>query len=182
MKTFDVILLPGLRLREDGQPQPEMRLRARKAFELWEKGLAPKIVACGGDAAGAGVSEAGMLRRMLIDMGVPDEAIITEDASFITAENFRNAARLVGKGARAALCTSDYHMTRAKLLCRREGFQVKGFKARTPLSAYKLKLRLLEALGILDALCGWQSEGAQRPAPVERFKNYLTRTLRDKGK
>ncbi len=179
MKAFDVILLPGLRLDESGQPQREMYLRVCKAYELWTRGLAPKIAACGGDAAGAGISEAETMRRMLIDLGIPGEAVIVEDSSYITAENFRNAARIPDLGTRAALCTGDYHMLRAKLLCRKAGFKVKGFKARTPFGIYKLKLCLLEGLGILDALCGWQDEGRKRPESVERFKRFLTRTLRD---
>ena len=134
MNPFDVILLPGLRLQAGGQPQPEMRLRANKAYELWKLGLAPRIVACGGDAAGVGISEAAALKQILVEMGVPGEAVLTEDDYYITAENFRNAARLVGKGARAALCTSDYHMPRAKLLCKKEGFRVKGLRRARPLA------------------------------------------------
>ena len=183
MKGFDVILLPGLKLEADGQPRKELLDRVCAAARLWHKGLAPRIVACGGDAAGAGISEAQVMRRALLDLGVAREAIVTEDASLITAQNFQNAAKLVGRGARAALCTSDYHMARARLLCRRAGFRVKGFKVKTPGGAGKRKLFLLEALGILDALCGWQDEGKKRPERVERFKSWVAGKLQgEQGK
>ncbi|MBQ4227739.1 MAG: YdcF family protein [Clostridia bacterium] len=177
MRRFDVILLPGLRLEADGRPRRELLDRVSAAADLWHRGLAPKIVACGGDAAGVGVSEAQVIRQKLLELGVSPEAIVTEDASLITAENFQNAVRLVGRGARAALCTSDYHMARARLLCRRAGFKPKGFKVKTPGGAGKRKLLLLEALGILDALCGWQDEGRKRPKRVERFKNWVAGKL-----
>ena len=181
MKQFDVILLPGLRLRPDGSPRHEMGLRVQKAFEVWKETKAPRIIACGADTAGTGVSEAETMKRMLVQKGVPEECVLTEDASFITAENFRNAVSITGPGARAALVTSDYHMPRARLLCKKAGFHVKGFKARTPAGLGKITKRLLEALGILDALCGWQDEGKARPRGVEKFKNFLTRNLRDRG-
>ena len=182
MNRFDVILLPGLRLKPDGSPRAEMGLRVQKAFEVWQKTGSPRIIACGADTVGAGVSEAETMKGMLMKLGVPGECVLTEDASFITAENFRNAALLAGSGARAALVTSDYHMCRARLLCRRAGFRgVRCFKAHTPGGIGKMKKRLLEALGILDALCGWQDEGKKRPRKVEGFKSFLTRNLRDKG-
>ena len=91
MKQFDVILLPGLRLRPDGSPRHEMGLRVQKAFEVWKETKALRIIACGADTAGTGVSEAETMKRMLVQKGVPEECVLTEDASFITAENFRNA-------------------------------------------------------------------------------------------
>ena len=49
-RTYDAILLLGLRLNPDGSAQEEMLLRSKKAAELWKAGVAPVIVACGGSA------------------------------------------------------------------------------------------------------------------------------------
>ena len=164
-------------MNADGSAPEEMHLRVRRAYEVWLAYSRPPILACGADAAGVGVSEAAMMKRLLVGLGVPEATIIAEDASFITAENFRNAAPLIGKGALCALVTSDYHLLRARLLARRAGFKVKGFKAKTPRGRWKLNRCIMECLGILDALFGWQDEGHARPKPVERFKRFLSKHL-----
>ncbi len=177
-KACRAILLPGIRLNDDGSAPEEMALRVDRAFKAWKNGAAPLIIACGGDAAGAGESEAHRMKSMLTALGVPEDCVLAEDTSLVTAENFQNAARLIGKGAPCALVTSDYHMPRAKLLAKRSGFRVlKTFKARTPAGIYKAKRRLLEFLGVLDALCGWQDEGRRRPRAVEKFKEFMRRSL-----
>jgi len=170
---YDFILLPGIRLTETGEPKPELHRRANKAFEVWQKHRAP-IICCGADTAGCGISEAEVLGRILISKGVPEEDIIREDRSLITAENFANAAKITGTGKRAAVVTSDYHMLRSKILARKAGFRVKGFKAPTPGGKNKNRKRMLELFGIMDALCGWQT-GKPRPACVEKFKQNILR-------
>ena len=177
MKKRDAILLPGLKLNPDGSPKAELILRIQKAYELHKKGLAPVIIACGGDAAGVGVSEAEVIRAHLTFLGVPKECVIIEDKSLITAENFINAARIPGTGKNVLLVTSDYHMLRALVLCRRAGFRPKGCSVKT--GGKKSKKRVLELLGILDALCGWQDEGKTRPKPVSRFKDWAIKHLSD---
>lgn len=170
---FEVILLPGIRLNDAGEPKPEMLRRANKAFEVWQRRHVP-IVCCGADTAGVGISEAEVLRRILAEKGVPDSDIIKEDKSLITAQNFENAAAITGRGKKAAVVTSDYHMARSKILARKAGFRVRGFKAPTPGGKNKNRKRVLELFGILDALCGWQT-GKPRPAGVERFKQNILR-------
>ena len=174
---FDAVLLPGIRLNADGSVPEEMSLRVWRAYEVWSEHECPPIVACGADAAGVGMSEAAMMKEMLMDLGVPEGAILVEDDSFITAENFRNAALLIGENACCALVTSDYHLRRAKLLARRVGFKVAGFKAKTPGGRQKRNKYIMEFLGILDALCGWQDENHPRPGTVERFKRFLGKHL-----
>lgn len=176
-QSFEAILLPGIRMKADGSVPEEMRLRVRRAHEVWLSCGRPRIIACGADAAGVGVSEAAMMKRLLMELDVPEGDILAEDASFITAENFRNAAPLIGKSALCALVTSDYHLRRAKLLAKRAGFAVKGFKAKTPGGRQKLNRHIMEFLGILDAFFGWQDEGRTRPKGVERFKRFLGKHL-----
>lgn len=176
MNDIDLILLLGIRPGTDGRPVPEMELRTRRAFEVWKKRNVP-VICCGADTAGIGVSEACMMKRMLLMMGMPESAVLTEDASRITAENLKNAFRLIPCLSRAALVTSDYHILRARLLARRAGFRVKAFPAHTPFSLAKCKRFILEFLGILDALCGWQDTSARRPNLVERFKAFAVKKL-----
>ena len=175
-KRFSAVLLPGIRMLDGGGVPEEMRLRVEKARDVYFKTGAPLIVACGADAAGVGISEAEMMKKLLCGMGVAEKSVVTEDRSFITAENLQNALSLVEKGSLCALVTSDYHMRRARLLARRTGFRVKGFKAKTPFGAAKMGRRVMEFLGYVDALMGWQDEKT-RPKSVERFKRFLSQRL-----
>ena len=177
MKEFDALLLPGIRLNADGSVPEEMHLRVDRACEVWNNHACGPIVACGADAAGVGVSEAAMMKDLLTARGIPADRILVEDGSFITAENFRNAAPLIGEHAFCALVTSDYHLRRARMLAKRAGFRVTGFKTRTPGGRWKRNRRIMEFLGMLDALFGWQDENRIRPRPVEHFKRFLGKHL-----
>ena len=131
-KPYDVILLLGLQLNDDGTARPEMTDRSRKAAELWHRGVAPRIVPCGGATGGTERTEAEIMREELISFGVAADRILCEDRSMVTVENLRNARALLGGGKiHAALVTSDYHCRRASLIARVNGFRVKAFGAPT---------------------------------------------------
>lgn len=95
-RTFDAILLLGLRLNPDGSAQEEMLLRSKKAAELWKAGVAPVIVACGGPTGGSGRTEAEALKEELVSLGVAESAVLLEDRSMITTENIVNARKILG--------------------------------------------------------------------------------------
>ena len=75
-RTYDAILLLGLRLNPDGSAQEEMLLRSKKAAELWKAGVAPVIVACGGPTGGSGRTEAEVLKEELVSLGVAESAVL----------------------------------------------------------------------------------------------------------
>lgn len=77
------------------------------------------------------------MRDMLAERGIPRDAIRLEDASRITIENVVNASRLLPKGARVALVTSDYHLERAMDDLRRAGIDAVGVGAETPPGPYR---------------------------------------------
>ena len=66
------------------------------------------------------------MRRFLIDLGVPSEAIVSEGNSLNTLENIRNVRAMVGDG-RVALITSGYHMPRALKIARQGNLNVGAF-------------------------------------------------------
>jgi len=93
---------------------------------LYEAGAAPVLLLSGG-GAGA-VPEAEIMRRLALDAGVPEAALLVEPGSRNTAENAREAARLLrAHGLRAVLLVSDRtHLPRAALLFRLEGIKIVG--------------------------------------------------------
>jgi uncharacterized SAM-binding protein YcdF (DUF218 family) len=99
------------------------------AARLYHRGVAPRIIVSGGRLLAktvAATTEAEAMRRFLVDLGVPSEAIVSEGEAMNTIENIRNVRRIVGEG-RVALVTSAYHMPRALLIARRSKLNVGAF-------------------------------------------------------
>ena len=100
------------------------------AARLYHRGLARRIIVSGGSMVAGTVelatTEAEAMRRFLIDLGVPSEAIGSEGNSQNTIQNIRNVRQMVGE-ARVALVTSAYHMPRALKLARQGNLNVGAF-------------------------------------------------------
>jgi uncharacterized SAM-binding protein YcdF (DUF218 family) len=100
------------------------------AAQLYHRGVARRIIVSGGSLlaknGGPATSEAEAMRRFLIDLGVPSEAIVSEGNSLNTLENIRNVRQMVGD-ARVALVTSAYHMPRALKIARQGNLNVGAF-------------------------------------------------------
>ena len=110
------------------------------------------------------------MARLLCEAGVPDAAVMLEDQSQNTMENMRFSAQKLGgaKGRRVLVVTSDYHLRRAVMTARREGFRARGMAAALPHDAAWRTLRAKELCYTLDLLMGWQDEGKGRPAWTQR--------------
>lgn len=100
------------------------------AARLFHRGVARRIIVSGGALsplnAGPATSEAEAMRRFLVDLGVPSDAIVSEGNSMNTLENIRNVRAMVGD-SRVALVTSAYHMPRALKIARQGNLNVGAF-------------------------------------------------------
>jgi uncharacterized SAM-binding protein YcdF (DUF218 family) len=100
------------------------------AAQLYRRGVARRIIVSGGSLLPLGgapaTTEAEAMRRFLVDLGVPPEAIVSEGNSLNTLENIRNVRQMVGE-ARVALVTSAYHMPRALKIARQGNLNVGAF-------------------------------------------------------
>lgn len=98
----------------DGRPSPVLRDRLEHAFELWEEGLAPLVVVTGGRQPGDRFTEADAGYRYLRDRGIPDDALLREEAGKNTWEQLAASSRfLAERGITDVLLVSDgYHAKR----------------------------------------------------------------------
>jgi len=99
--------------------------RARAARDAFVGLDAQLVLTCGGRSWDGRV-EADELARMLVDGGVPVEAIVRERASLDTHENAMNAARILSaRGLReVVVVTCSWHLPRATKLFERAGLRV----------------------------------------------------------
>src|SRR3954462_6338669 len=107
-----------------GKPSPVLRARLDHALELWNRHLAPLLILTGGTGVGDTTSEAAVGRTYARKHGVPDTAILEEDAGRTTSESMRAVAGILEfRGLQSALLVSDpFHMLRLRILARRFGF------------------------------------------------------------
>ena len=169
-REIDAVLLLGVELRADDTPTDELLARADVAARACAAHPSAVAVVCGGVLPGHARAEADVLFELLARRGVAAARIKREDCSQNTAENMRFAARVLGgaRGKRVLVVTSDYHLRRAVMTARREGFRARGMAAALPHDAAWRTLRAKELCYTLDLLMGWQDEGKGRPAWTQR--------------
>ncbi|MFL5479141.1 MAG: YdcF family protein [Gemmatimonadaceae bacterium] len=107
-----------------GKPSPVLRARLDHGLDLWKRRLAPLLILTGGTGVGDTTSEAAVGRTYARKHGVPDTAILEEDAGRTTSESMRAVAGILEvRGLQSALLVSDpFHMLRLRILARRFGF------------------------------------------------------------
>jgi uncharacterized SAM-binding protein YcdF (DUF218 family) len=113
----------------DAKPSPVFQERIRHGIELYQRGLAPKLIFTGGyGGAGARFSESQVARRYALRQGVPENAILIESISRNTHENLRQASALMqNHDLHSAIIVSDpLHMARALRLSGELGIRAVG--------------------------------------------------------
>lgn len=113
---YSAILVLGSGPQVEGEAiSPKGRVRCAYAVELYRQGKAPFIILSGGRAhpAMTAVSEAEEMMRYLMDnYGIPQQALIADPHARHTTSNIRNAVRIMLKNGfpaeKPALMTSTY--------------------------------------------------------------------------
>lgn len=120
IRQADAIVVLGA-AQYNGRPSPVLQARLDHALDLYDRGLATRLIFTGGTGVGDTVSEAEVSRRYALSHGVPASAIMTERDGLSSAQSVRAAAALMqSAGLESALIVSDsYHMMRLELLARR---------------------------------------------------------------
>ncbi len=175
---YDAILLLGLKNHSDGSMPSELLGRVRTAFLCYQKGLAPLIVACGGQTENTPVSEAEVMKNALVQMGVQEKDVLLEDKSLYTIQNIQNAYSILrdptsSKKPHVLIVTSDYHVFRAKVMARSEGFKASGVGYQMKKDSEYFMKRKLERLFLINFLMGWET-GKRKQPPF--YKNFVDKT------
>jgi uncharacterized SAM-binding protein YcdF (DUF218 family) len=98
------------------RPSPVLEQRLDHALDLYQRGLAGRIVVTGGKQAGDRCTEASTSADYLMRHGVPESALLRENNGSNTWESLAAAARILRDRdlRRAVLVTSGYHALRAR--------------------------------------------------------------------
>lgn len=126
---YGVVLGGGMRgPRLPHRPDPDLEAAADRvwyAARLYREGKVKKLLLSGGTVGNGDGSEADAMKALLVELGVPESAMISENQSRSTAENASQVAVMLGQDVKQiVLVTSALHMPRARNLFEAAGFQV----------------------------------------------------------
>lgn len=128
----DAIVVMGA-AQYDGRPSPVFAARLDHAIALYHDGVASRLIVTGGKREGDRTTEAASARSYAIEHGVPENAILSEDASRTTLQSIRRVAALMrDKDIGSAVFVSDpSHMLRVLRMASDEGINGYGSPTRT---------------------------------------------------
>ncbi len=123
----DVILVLGA-AQYRGRPSPVLKARLDHALELYQEGLASRIMTTGGAGGDPVFTEGAVGQAYLIGKGVPSEAIIVEQEGTSTVQSTALAGEIMRRmGLRSVIVVSDgYHVYRVKKMLESNGMKVYG--------------------------------------------------------
>ena len=106
----------------------------------------------GGITGNNTVSEAEVMKRLLMERHIREEMIIMEDRSVNTKENMRYSKDLINTAGKIIVCSSDYHVLRAKLLASGYGYKCGSIFSQSTLTELLVHLPLEEIFIIKDLI------------------------------
>lgn len=124
LEGLDCIIVLGCKVKEDGSPSDMLKDRMKRAIELYENGVAPKIL-MSGDHGQTNYNEVMTMKQYAIDAGVPSEDIFMDHAGFSTYETMYRAKEVFGV-EKAIVVTQDYHMYRSLYIANELGIDAYG--------------------------------------------------------
>ncbi|MFL0197718.1 YdcF family protein [Clostridium sp. WILCCON 0269] len=130
----DYVIILGAGLKGD-QMTLTFRNRMDKGIEFLRENPEVRVIVSGGKGFGETIPEAEAMSKYLIKNGIDASRIIREEKSTSTMENFKFSRELIQQGEneknKIMIVTSDFHMFRAKMIGRRNGFITYGLPSRT---------------------------------------------------
>lgn len=127
--------------------------RLEGALEYLEEYPDSVAIVSGGQGDGEDISEAECMERWLLEQGISAERIIKEDKSTSTAENLENSFAIIrARGddpdGNVAICSSSYHLYRAKSMAKLLGADTVGVSCPFGYPIFTLGCYIREAFGV----------------------------------
>jgi uncharacterized SAM-binding protein YcdF (DUF218 family) len=115
----------------NGVPSAVLEARLDTTFRVWQDGVAPWIVVTGGKMPGDNFTEAESSRDYLMELGVPESAILMEDEGRNSADSLAGVVRIAKRhDIESVLIVSDgFHLFRSKMIADDLGLSAVGVPA-----------------------------------------------------
>jgi vancomycin permeability regulator SanA len=115
-RPADVIVVFGARTYADGTPSQALADRVATAVELYKAHLAPLLLMSGGPGDGP-TSEPQAMKRLAVSLGVPEDAILVDEAGLSTEATVDNTFPVIRERhiTRLLAVSHFYHLPRVKM-------------------------------------------------------------------
>jgi uncharacterized SAM-binding protein YcdF (DUF218 family) len=146
-----IVLGAGLNGTAPSLSLTDRLVAAREYLEQYPDAVA---VVTGGQGPGELITEAEAMETWLLAQGIAPERILREERATDTAENITFSLELIAQqggdpAGRVAICTSEYHLYRAKYIAEHLGAAPLGVAGETSLPVLKANYFIREAFGVL---------------------------------
>jgi vancomycin permeability regulator SanA len=119
-----VAIVFGAGVQPNGEPTDVLYDRVAVAADLYQRGKVERLLLSGHGGSGS-AREPEAMRRTALRLGVPDAALVLDDAGLRTYASCARAHEVYGVD-RAILVTQAFHLPRALLLCDALGVDASG--------------------------------------------------------
>ncbi len=124
---IDCILVPGCQVRDDGSPSHMLQDRVERGIELYQAGIAPKLL-MSGDHGRTDYNEVAVMKQLAEQAGVPSSDVFMDHAGFSTYESLYRARDVFG-AKKIVIVTQTYHLYRALYIAKHLGLDAVGVAA-----------------------------------------------------
>ena len=124
LEDVDCIIVLGCQVKDDGSLSHMLRDRLMKGLELYESGVALKLL-MSGDHGREDYDEVGAMKKYAIDNGVPSENVFMDHAGFSTYETVYRAKEIF-ETDKVIIVTQEYHLYRALYIAEQLGVEAYG--------------------------------------------------------
>ena len=127
-KDTDCVIVLGAKIRGETVSRALAdRLDAAYEYAVKEGNEEVIIIVSGGQGEDEVTTEAKVMKQYLVDKGLDEDRILMEDKSVNTKQNLTFSYEIIkekiGKDAKIAICTSNFHVYRATLLAKNMGLE-----------------------------------------------------------
>ena len=127
LKDVDCIVVLGCQVKDDGKPSDMHADRLRRGIELYNQGVAPKII-MSGDHGQKEYDEVNTMKQVAVDAGIPSNDIFMDHAGFSTYETLYRAKEIF-EADKIIVVTQEYHLYRTLYIAEKLGIEAYGVNA-----------------------------------------------------
>ena len=127
LKDVDCIVVLGCQVKDDGKPSDMLSDRLRRGIELYNQGVAPKII-MSGDHGQKEYDEVNTMKQVAVEAGIPSSDVFMDHAGFSTYETLYRAKEIF-EADRIIVVTQEYHLYRTLYIAEKLGIEAYGVNA-----------------------------------------------------
>lgn len=127
LADVDCIVVLGCYVHDDGTPSHMLEDRLKRSVELYQLGIAEKLL-MSGDHGRTNYDEVAAMKSYAVGQGIASEDVFMDHAGFSTYESMYRAKEIFGT-QKIVIVTQKYHLYRAIYIARQLGINAYGVAA-----------------------------------------------------